>query len=283
MKRQKMSYPILDNIEIITPTIKSGCKTINYFKFNLKDSLQIGDYAGVYTGQHIASGINVAIKAIPKNNKKKALESEIGGLRLMSHHPNIVDFYEVYQDSEYYYLIFGLMPCDLHNYINKNGAVSELIAKKVITHVGRAVKALHYGGIAHRDIKLENILVDKKLRYVQLCDLGYSRKISEEPFNDPRGSLYTVAPEIFNNKPFGSKVDIWALGCVLTVMLTGEYPCSNGTETDFQIKILTMTGRRYKYPDWFSNDLKSLLDGLLAFKPCDRFTIDQMMNHPWMQ
>ncbi len=284
MKRQKMMYPILSELEEITPIVNSKQKIIKAFKFNLNDVLQTGEYSTIYSGWNIKHRIRVAIKVVLKSGdiiEKGALEQEIVSLRLFTHHPNIVDFYGAYQDFECYYLIFGLMKSDLHSYINKHGAMTEAIAKKVITQVGRAVRILHFGGVSHRDIKLENILIDGTS--IQLCDLGFSKKISEEPFNDPCGSPYTVAPEILNRKGFGSKVDMWAIGCILFVMLTGGYPCSDGSESDFQIKIKIMTGRREKYPDWFSNSLKNLLEGLLAFKPSNRITIDQMMNHPWIQ
>jgi len=145
--------------------------------------------------------------------------------------PNILEFIEAFEDSQYLYIVTKFMPAgDLLNYLMKQPIqpLPESHAKKIIRDVAKGLQSLHDRLIIHRDIKIENILmtdftVDATPR---IADLGSAVKLrtSTDTVTFKIGTPGYIAPEVILGKPYGLACDIWSMGCLMHVLLTASPP-----------------------------------------------------------
>ena len=169
---------------------------------------------------------------------------------------------------------------DLLNFIRKRSKLSESCAKIIFKQIIEGLRYIHANKIVHRDIKLDNILIDLS-NTVKICDFGVSRKLSPgDIMHENCGTPAYIAPEIFQNKGYeGYQCDIWSAGVTLYYMLGGVQPfkANNFTELKKVIKI-------GKYPkiESLSLEAQDLIDGMLQTDPKKRLTISHILNHPWL-
>jgi len=242
-----------------------------------------GSFSTVSECYHKITGETFAVKTISKQtfrNCRQAIENEIRILKKSSH-SNIIKLFKIYDNEDYLYLIMELIRGgELFTEISDNGAFTEIRANKIFSQIFDGVKYLHSFNITHRDLKLENILIDSQSR-VKLSDFGLSKILepSDEEFMKTRcGTPCYVAPEILLGENYTSSVDIWSMGVILYVMVYSRYP--------FQSSCLHSTYEsiihgNFDLPCTVSNELQDLLKGLLKVK--DRFTLDDIANHAWMK
>ena len=164
--------------------------------------------------------------------------------------------------------------------------VPELYAKKILYSLFVGIDLLHQKDIAHRDIKLENILFDKENNIMKLVDFGFATKTSKisDGVSIPVfsttycGSLHYVSPEIVSSTPYDAKkADVWALGVLLVVLLTGSFPFHHSNE---QFLLQQITRGIYRMP-LVSPEAKSLITLMLEYSPSKRASISDVLNHPW--
>ncbi|XP_066444753.1 hormonally up-regulated neu tumor-associated kinase-like [Eleutherodactylus coqui] len=163
----------------------------------------------------------VAVKIINKANTLKTptaiknLQREIK-IQKMIQHPNIVPLYEAYETGSSYYLVMELCEGgDLLDKLSEKNKIEEREAKSYIRQIVTAVEHLHRKGIVHRDIKLENILLDDESN-IKLVDFGLSNTISyyglcPQPLRTQCGTRAYAAPELLMGKPYDAKVDVWSM------------------------------------------------------------------------
>ena len=169
---------------------------------------------------------------------------------------------------------------DLLSFIRKRSKLTESSAKIIFKQIIEGLRYIHSNKIVHRDIKLDNILIDLT-NTVKICDFGVSRKLSPgDIMHENCGTPAYIAPEIFQNKGYeGYACDIWSAGVTLYYMLGGVQPfkANNFTELKKVIKI-------GKYPklEKVSDEVRDLIDGMLQIDPKKRITIPQILNHPWL-
>ena len=139
-------------------------------------------------------------------------------------HPNIVRLFEVYDQKNYYVMVMEL--CEggelFHRIVNYKIAEEEAVsyAKQILS----AIFYMHSKRIVHRDIKPENLLIEKKTKILKLIDFGISTKIREkEPLTQRLGTPFYLAPEILA-KRYNEKCDLWSIGIVVYMTLTGSPP-----------------------------------------------------------
>lgn len=254
-------------------------------KYDIRNILAQGGFAQVYIAVHKKTGTHVAIKQIPKQkfndeNEAERIKSEI---RIHSNinHPFIVEVYEVIETEKFAYIVMELAKNgSLTNYLSANGHVIEREACRIFAQIVVAIRYLHTKcRIAHRDIKLDNILVDSH-NNIRLSDFGLSRAFSSDKlFETLCGSLCYAAPEIMSGRKYDFSADIWALGVCLYALVTGKMPFYDMNITKLGMKIV------YTEPDFpsdLSDNLSDLLSKLLAKDPKDRLTIEEIYQHPWL-
>lgn len=246
-----------------------------------------GSFAKVKEGLHTLTGQKVAIKVIDKKKAKedayvsKNMRRE-GKLLQMIIHPNIIQLYELMETENSYYLVTELCEGgDLMDYICARKFLSEACTRKFIRQIISAVDYLHRIGILHRDLKIENLLLDKNLN-IKLIDFGLSNYTKSELCITQCGSPAYAAPELLAHKKYGSKVDVWSIGVNMYAMLTGNLPF---TVEPFNIKSLynkMMKNEMNPIPDHLSKSGEDLLRRLLNPDPLKRISLKEAMEHPWI-
>lgn len=146
---------------------------------------------------------------------------------------------------------------------------------------------MHQYGIVHRDIKLENIMMNNSsdLAVPKLVDFGLAKIIGpSEKADEPFGTLGYVAPEVLKKEPYSFSCDLWSLGCIAYALLSGSLPfdCETQEET---IKMTLQGPLEFDLPIWdtVSDTAKDLITGLLMKDPAKRLTLDRVLAHPWFK
>jgi len=224
-------------------------------------------------------------------------------------HPNILQVYSINSEGYYekYYpevkripVVYAVMQLaqggDLFDFLTSTGALSEDMARFFFIKILNTIEYLHYSGIAHRDIKLENILLDQDFNPL-LTDFGLSRKLSEIGFvtNNPShrvGTERTMSPELLGNGFHSAiKDDLFALGYLL-FMMVARHPPFLSTGINNEHYRLLRENRVLEYwkdvdsvhsSKWCSDNFKHLITIMLAFNMTVRLSTAEIRAHPWMQ
>ena len=170
---------------------------------------------------------------------------------------------------------------ELYNYLLHNGPLPPEKVQKIFTQLVGAVAYVHNLSCVHRDLKLENILLDKN-ENVKLCDFGFTREYEGKAsyLQTFCGTVCYSAPEMLKGEKYaGEKVDVWSLGIILYALLTGELPFDDDDDMVTKHKIL---GSEPKYPDTLPVDAKALLVQLLSKRPLMRPTITDILMNPFL-
>ncbi|XP_052242550.1 hormonally up-regulated neu tumor-associated kinase homolog A-like [Dreissena polymorpha] len=263
----------------------------------LGNTLGEGSFAKVKEALHIPTGERVAVKIIDKKKSRedsyvrKNLRRE-GKILQMVRHSNIVQLLEIMETQNSYYLVTELCRGgDLMDYISQRRKLPEPEVKKYIRQIVSAVDYLHRLGILHRDLKIENLLMDE-FKDMKIIDFGLSNCVKLVPTKDgPRiqdycvtqcGSPAYAAPELLGRRKYGPQVDIWSIGVNMYAMLTGNLPF---TVEPFNIKILhqkMITGQMNPLPDGTTRDCRDLIKKLLNPDPDRRITMEEVLRHAWI-
>lgn len=242
---------LLDDSTVFEEPIKTeaGSLMIDIRKiYKFKDVLGGGHFGTVRIGfrrNEPAPHRLYAIKSICKKHlSPKDLEELTKEVDIISSldHPNIIKFYETYHDKFYFHIVMELCTGkDLFEKIRScNGKIQERKVAVVIMKVLHAISYCHSRGITHRDLKPENILFESSEidPEIKLIDFGLSRKYSShEKMHTILGTPYYVAPEVLKGS-YDEKCDIWSIGALTYIMLSGEPPFKGGCNNDIFHKIL---------------------------------------------
>ena len=263
-----------------------------------------GAFGKVNLGLNVLTGRVVAIKSFNKNNfdskadfmKKITYETN---LMKKLNHKNITKILEMFEDDKYILIIMEYINGgNLFSFVKKRRKLSEKISKFLFKQIILGLQHIHSHNIVHRDVKLENILIDLN-NTIKICDFGIGRVLSNpnDLLYDQCGTPMYMAPEIlFSSKDKGYKgfpVDIWSAGIALYIMLSGTLPFSVKKEDslmDIENKnkkknLALKQAIMYSHPkkiEKISSNAKDLLQGLLNKDPNKRLNIEQILNHPWL-
>jgi len=269
---------------------KESVSSTELEKLNVVKQIGEGGYAKVLLAA-TSEGTQYAVKMIPKSrNQQNNISRETRAGRNLTH-PNIAKFIASTSDEYNDYLIFEYVQCpDLFAYLadHRNMRIfTEHEAKHIIRQVVETVKHIHSKGVVHLDLKLDNILINPRTHNVKLIDFGLCDFISPECDKIYRrvGSEEYCAPEIMSAKSdwfVGSKLDVWCIGVILYTMVVAQFP--------FDVELRKEIVRAGKpHPkvnlDAFSasRQCKELIAGMLETDPAKRFSIAQVLEHPWFQ
>lgn len=247
-----------------------------------------GNFAKVYHAKDIKNGQTVAIKVIDKEKTLKAglseqIKREISVMKLVSH-PNVLQLFEVMATKSKIYIVLEYAKGgELFNKVAK-GRLKEDIARWIFQQLLSALDCCHRRGVYHRDLKLENLLIDED-GGLKVSDFGLSA-LAESTRQD--GLLHTicgtpayVAPEVINRKGYdGAKADIWSCGVILYVLLAGHLPFQGSNLMEMYKKI---SRADYRCPNWFPPEVRKLLTRILEPNADDRIPISKIMENPWFK
>ena len=195
----------------------------------------------------------------------------------------MVKLFETFESEKHIVLVMELCAGgDLLNYVRKRRRLKEEYAKYIFKQVIEGIAHVHQKGVLHRDIKLDNILLDGK-GVVKIGDFGVSRIITNinDRMTEQCGTPAYIAPEILRDKGYyGFACDVWSAGVVLYAMLYGTVPFKANNMND--LHKLIMKGK-YTLKDDISESSRDLLKNLLQRDPNQRMSIPDILNHPWMQ
>ena len=230
----------------------------------------------------------VACKIIPKINlgdkkKSKRLEQEIQIHKLM-HHPNVVQFIDFQEDSLYYYVFLEYVAgCELFQLLLKNIKFSEQKSAVLFKQILLGLQYIHSLNVAHRDLKPQNILIDKFDR-IKICDFGLSRHFDKkEGFltKTPCGSPCYVSPECISGCSYNAeKSDLWSCGVILYIMVTGISPWTERSKPKLFEQIREGD---FQLPSDVSENCSDLISRLMEMDPNKRITIEEALNHPFLK
>ncbi|KAM6985628.1 hormonally up-regulated neu tumor-associated kinase homolog B [Aplochiton taeniatus] len=251
-----------------------------------------GSFAKVREGLHAMTGEKVAVKVIDKRKAKKDsyvtknLRRE-GHIQQMIRHPNITQLLDILETENSYYLVMELCPGgNLMNRIYDKKRLDERETQKHVRQLVMAVEHLHRAGVVHRDLKIENLLLDEQDN-IKLIDFGLSNCAGilgySDPFSTQCGSPAYAAPELLSRKKYGPKVDVWSIGVNMYAMLTGTLPF---TVEPFSLRALhqKMVDKEMNpLPPSLSTAAICLLKKLLEPDPAKRPNIHQVMADSWLQ
>ncbi|XP_002721582.4 uncharacterized protein [Oryctolagus cuniculus] len=252
-------------------------------ELQLLSALGWGSFGMVVLARQASSQRQVAVKFFhlhagdPFGTRRVTQEASI--MQLLRHQ-NIVQLLEVGRVGHYHCLVMELVDGgDLYQHVMSRGGLPEPKVMVMFDQILAAVGHCHAQRVAHRDLKLGNLLLDSQLN-VKLADFGLSCHLPEgELVQGFRGTPEYSAPEVFRQEPYDPfAADLWSLGVILFAMLAGAMPFSGKDLAELRDCIQRGS---YELPCAASPALEELLSSLLSPDPCDRPTVESARQQWW--
>ena len=268
---------------------KAGGKLLE--SYDVIRQLGKGGFGKVYEVRHKKTGEIRACKHLSKLNIKnlEKFKNEIELLRKMDH-PNIIKLYEIFESDRSLYLIMeeckgGEVFSKIIERINAKLMYSEKDAANIIKQVISCINYCHNKNICHRDLKPENLLYLKdgpeKDNIIKVIDFGLSQ--NNNKLKSKVGTAYYVSPEVLRGN-YTEKCDIWSVGVILYLLLTGEPPFNGQNDQIIYSKILKFD---LKFPEqkwkYISREVKDLLQNHMLVPENRRYTAKQVLEHIWFK
>ncbi|XP_020689724.1 calcium-dependent protein kinase 24-like isoform X1 [Dendrobium catenatum] len=279
------------------PSSSKSASVLPYKTSNIRDHYKVGRKLGqgqfgtTFLCVDKSDGKKYACKSIPKRKllcreDYEDVWREIQIMHHLSEHPHVVRIKGTYEDTLFVHLVMELCGGgELFDRIIQKGHYSERKAVQLIKTMAGVVEACHSLGVMHRDLKPENFLFSSTDEDAPLkaTDFGLSAFYKPgEMFSDLVGSPYYVAPEVLL-KNYGPEADVWSVGVILYILLSGVPPFWAETEAGIFKQILEgpLDFESEPWPS-ISDSAKELIKNMLNRDPKLRFTAHQVLCHPWI-
>ncbi|ELQ76493.1 Serine/threonine protein kinase [Trachipleistophora hominis] len=237
-------------------------------------------------------GQHVAIKIIPRNLRYNSINKESRCKReeriyreaiitALVCHPHIIKLRAFFYNDLHFYMVYEYVSGrSLLNCIRENGVLDEQLARKFFTQIVDAVNFMHSNAIVHRDLKIENILIDKGGN-IKIIDFGLSNFYDSKQFLGTFcGSLQFAAPELLRGRVYtGPEVDMWSLGVILYVMVVGTLPFD---DKDVSILHSKIKKGRFAFRREVSASARKLIGGLIESDAKKRYRMRDVLKSDWL-
>ncbi|CAO2593261.1 Sperm motility kinase X [Lemmus lemmus] len=252
--------------------------------YAILNTLGKGAFAEVKLGYHLLTNVKVAVKILAngkgsdfQNRREMSIMKELD-------HPYIIKLFHIIESKDYTYMVLEFAAHgDLVTHIEEGGPLQQKQAQHIFCQIVCAVHYCHDNDIAHRDIKLDNILLDGKGNS-KLCDFGLAIRVSSgQRCKGLCGTIEYCAPELFSDTEYDARaVDIWSMAVVLYAMLTTNFPFKARTYPAMKREMLNPT---YRIPYIISQNslLEHLIVQMFTVNPEQRPTICDIRQHQWIK
>ena len=295
-KKERKYY--VNSSEVYDNFIKALKKSFGYLNFfdyyEMLDNLGEGIFGSVKLGVEKKTNQRVAIKIIKKEKTKESdielVRNEIDIMKLC-YHPYVVHLLDHFENGEYIFIVMEYIKGgSLTDYMkSKKFNFTERRAAELIYQLAKGIKYLHKYGIIHRDLKPDNIMLTEASDKgnIKIMDFGLSKILGKkEKTTDGFGTLTFVSPEVLIRKPYNKEVDIWSLGVILYLMLSGDLPFDDPDDIEQNIaKSIVYQDVKFP-PEKFSKRSKAVIDlikGCLTKDPKNRIKIDEILKGEWIK
>ncbi|RDX79528.1 CBL-interacting serine/threonine-protein kinase 4, partial [Mucuna pruriens] len=258
-------------------------------KYQVTRFLGRGNFAKVYQALSLVDGTTVAVKAIDKSKTVDAameprIVREIDAMRRLHHHPNILKIHEVLATKTKIYLIVEFAGGgELFSKLSRRGRLPEPLARRYFSQLVSALQFCHRHGIAHRDLKPQNLLLDAA-GDLKISDFGLSalpEHLHDGLLHTACGTPAYTAPEILRRVGYdGAVADAWSCGVILYNLLTGHLPFD---DSNIPAMCRRISHREYEFPAWISKPARRLIYQLLDPNPKTRIKLENVFDNAWLK
>ncbi|XP_041956857.1 death-associated protein kinase 1 [Alosa sapidissima] len=265
-------------------------------QYNIGEELGSGQFAVVRKCRKKSTGVEYAAKFIKKRRSKSSrrgvskddIEREVSILKEIQH-PNVITLHDVFENKSDVILILELVAGgELFDFLAEKESLTEEEATEFLKQILDGVLYLHSKRIAHFDLKPENImLLNRSAPHprIKLIDFGLAHKIDfGNDFKNIFGTPEFVAPEVVNYEPLGLEADMWSVGVITYILLSGASPFLGDNK---QETLANVSAVDYEFDEeYFSNTsglAKDFIKRLLIKDPKKRMTIQDSLQHPWIK
>lgn len=263
-------------------------------KYALDTTIGTGSFSICMKCYNINTNMEYAVKIVRSGYN---CDAEIEALKSCQGHPNIVELVEVLKDDLFTYIVTELIEGkELFNCVKEN-SFSEDEIRYIFSEIVKTVKFIHSKQIAHRDLKLENILLvndDENQLRIKIIDFGFACNLQKCKEMDTK--CYTLdyaAPEILSNKKYTLTCDVWSLGVILYTLLCGQPPFQKQIDDgdDEQVNSVASISERIRRgsiecetKQWknLHDGAKELIQSLLTVNVESRIKIEEILSHEWL-
>lgn len=283
-------------------------------KYSRIEKIGEGTYGVVYKAKDRVSGELIALKKIRLDAEDEGVPStairEISLLRELQH-PNVVRLKDVVHAENKLYLVFEFLEQDLKRYMDSvPGNLEPMHVKSYLYQLILGIAFCHSHRVLHRDLKPQNLLIDKKICQLKLADFGLARAfgIPVRTYTHEVVTLWYRAPEILlGSKQYSTPVDVWSIGCIFAELVMKHPLFPGDSEIDELFRIFRILGSPteetwpgvtslpdYKgtFPRWERKKMSEVVPGLdrlgldlleqmLAYEPSKRISAKAALSHPY--
>ena len=269
---------------------KGEDETVSRTRYVILNKLHSAKYSKVYHCKLRENNKELCLKIYSAKQSRHSAEledqvlNEINILRKVNH-PCLLGCFNVFLTQQKAILEMDFMHGgDLYDFLTEHGMVKEPSIKIIARRLLSAVKYLHEVNIIHRDIKLENILLETNndISSIKLSDFGLSIELQNEMLlTEQVGTSYYMAPELYRKTPYGNKIDCWSCGVVLYALLFGSFPFPG----ENQELIKNILRGKFSFPttNGISEECQDFINGLLKKNVTERLSSIKAIQHDFLE
>ncbi|EAR85533.1 kinase domain protein (macronuclear) [Tetrahymena thermophila SB210] len=292
--KQNLEEPLPSNI---TKSSENQMEKTTSSRQNIYDNYKMikligkGSFGKVRLATNV-NGKEFAVKSILKadaGERYYLLRRELDIMKKVDH-PNLVKFYETYHDDKYLHIVMEFVQGkELSQYCQERFEVNRKFTESEVAFIVRkllsALSHMHNLGIIHRDIKLENIMINESNLDVKILDFGLSRDFSQSQASILQSIVGTplyVAPEVINEQPYDQKSDSWSMGVLMYYLISGSHPFEASNIKEL-FKNICSANFNFRSSAWsgISKSAKVLITQFLNLDPKSRISCEEALQSDW--